>query len=85
MILCCRFTINKTVFEYINKNIADLLRNYLEVATDKLFSASIPSRNNASSTHIPISKILIYIYDFRINLSLTTLRDYTIADRNEHQ
>ena len=45
MILCCRFTTNKRVFEYINKNIADLLRNYLEVATDKLFSASIPSRN----------------------------------------
>ena len=34
MILCCRFTINKTVFEYINKNIADLLRNCMEVGND---------------------------------------------------
>ena len=80
MILCCRFTTNKTVLEYINKNIANLLRNCMEVENVKLLLASIPS----------VRVVLIYeylksLYYFRINLSLSTLRDDTIADRNEQQ
>ena len=48
----------------------------MEFANDKLFSISIAVRNNTNSENTDI-------YNFRINLSLTALRDYTIADRNE--